>query len=345
MRRASKLAPSIADIARQAGVSTATVDRVLNDRGGVSAAKALRVNEALKALDASRSGDRETGHQLTIGMLIDSGSSFTGTLKALAHQSNQTDKSICFQLHSTLTNQFDAGAFSDKVLDWGEALDGIIIVSREHPAISRAIEALAEQGKGVVCLTTDQQNTRRISYAGMDQVASGLCAAHLIGRYGRQPQGDVLMLVSAPYRCQEERELGFRRLLRSAYPDLSVVELLNATDNSESSYHLLREALRRDDPPIAVYNMAGGNAGIARALHEAGLREEVLFVGHELNDTSRQLLESNAMDFVITHNLEAELLRAKCRLKTHHAHEEAQTPDRTPSHQLLKPVIKCKFNI
>ena len=345
MRRAGKLAPSISEIAQMAAVSTATVDRVLNDRGGVSAAKALLVKEALAALGGSLSKGQSAQPQLTIGMLIDSGSSFTGTLKALVRHSNETDAGIAIQIHSTLTNQFDAGAFSDKVLEWGEMLDGIIIVSREHPAISRAIEAVAERGTGIVCMTTDQQNTRRLSYEGMDQVASGMCAAHLVGRYGKSPQGDVLMLVSAPYRCQEERELGFRRLLRSEYPDLSVVELLNATDNSESSYQILRTALKREAPPVAVYNMAGGNQGIARALQEAGLRDMVLFVGHELNATSRQLLESDAMDFVITHDLKAELERAKARLRAHHESAQARTTDKIQDHPLLKPVIKCKFNI
>lgn len=340
VRRANKLAPSIADVAKLAGVSSATVDRVLNDRGGVSQTKARQVQEALDKLQSMQSSRTETVSELSFGMVIDSGSSFTSTLKQLVEESNKDDPNTIIHVHTSLTNQFDAGAFSDKILEWGVKFDGIVVVSREHPAISRAIEAVADQGKGIVCLTTDQQNTRRLQYAGMDQVASGLCAAHLIGRYGKRTTGSVMLMVSAPYRCQEERELGFRRLLRSDYPDLSVIELLNATDNSESSYRILHEMLETNPPPVAVYNMAGGNAGIARALREHGVHEDVLFVGHELNDTSRHLLEQGAMDFVITHDLQKELDRAKTALREHYSSEPlSQQPP------LLQPVIKCKFNI
>ncbi len=46
--------------------------------------------------------------------------------------------------------------------------------------------------------------------------------------------------------------------------------------------------------PLGVYNTAGGNVGIARAIAEAGLTGAVAFIGHELNENSARLLEEGA---------------------------------------------------
>ena len=64
--------PIIADVARLAGVSTATVDRVLNDRGGVNSEKAARVLSAARRLKLDRNLTRRYSRVLRIAVLIQS---------------------------------------------------------------------------------------------------------------------------------------------------------------------------------------------------------------------------------------------------------------------------------
>ncbi len=62
--------PIIADIARLAGVSTSTVDRVLNDRGGVKPEKEARVLSAAQRLKVERVLTRRYSRVLRIAVLI-----------------------------------------------------------------------------------------------------------------------------------------------------------------------------------------------------------------------------------------------------------------------------------
>ncbi len=64
--------PIIADVARLASVSTATVDRVLNDRGGVKPEKEIKVLSAARRLKLDRILTRRYSRVLRIAVLIQS---------------------------------------------------------------------------------------------------------------------------------------------------------------------------------------------------------------------------------------------------------------------------------
>ena len=114
------------------------------------------------------------------------------------------------------------------------------------------------------------------------------------------------MVMSMPYRCQQERELGFIKVLRSVLQNLKIKESVFNLDTTEESYKYVKRYIRDNGPPLGIYNIAGGNLGVAKAISEMNVKENIVFVGHELNKNSRNLLENNKMDFVIGHDVELE---------------------------------------
>ncbi|CAN5779652.1 LacI family DNA-binding transcriptional regulator [soil metagenome] len=62
--------PRLKDVARQAGVSTATVSRVVNERPGVSEAARLRVTDALRQLRWEPAGLRGSRRARAVGLLV-----------------------------------------------------------------------------------------------------------------------------------------------------------------------------------------------------------------------------------------------------------------------------------
>jgi LacI family transcriptional regulator len=122
--------------------------------------------------------------------------------------------------------------------------------------------------------------------------------------------GKILLICSAPYRCQEERELGFRRVLRSEFPKLEVDERVNSRDDSEFVHRNVIKYVEDHDAPAGIYNVAGGNFGIGRALTDLDLQGKVIFIGHELNANSRMLMETGIMHVAIGHDVDFEVAQA-----------------------------------
>ena len=117
-------------------------------------------------------------------------------------------------------------------------------MAREHPAVNNAVRGLRRRGIPVVCLTTDLPSSRRSAYVGNDQHAAGSVAAQLIGNARPRAQQNVLLVVSVAFRCQQEREMGFRRVLRSAFPHLRIVERVISDEVPETTREQLGSFLK-----------------------------------------------------------------------------------------------------
>jgi LacI family transcriptional regulator len=301
--------PTIPEIARTSGVGTATVDRVLNARGGVREATRRKVLDALAKLTTPDDAGRKEGQSLQrkIAFLSDSGVSFNRSLKEAMEDYSGSHANVACTFAAIPTPEFNAIQFAQLIERTAENADGLVVVAREDLMINRAIRAVTGRGVPVVCGTTDLPGSSRIAYVGSDQASAGATAAYLMGRVIGERRGKILLVISAPYRCQEERELGFRRVLRSEFTHLDVDERVNSNDQIEHSYQSVRKYIEEHGPPVGIYNVAAGNLGIARALHDEGLQGKVVFIGHELNANSRMLLESGGMDFVVGHDLDREM--------------------------------------
>ena len=299
--------PTISEIAEVAGVGSATVDRVLNNRPGGSEKTRRRVRDAFEKLSAERgAADRP----LTLRLYCDSGASFNALMEQAVDRANRTLPGVQIDGQYVSTHQMDPMQFARKIEDEGAEADGVIVIAREHPAINRAVRKLVGNGHPVVALTTDLPSSRRLAYIGNDQYAAGSVAAHLIGRALPEKRNNILLMMSVPFRSQQEREMGFRRVLRSEFPHLKIEERVTSDDSTETTREQLAAYVEAHGCPAAIYNLAGANRGVAEALENRGKTHDTIFVGHELTQYSRALLESGVMDYVISHDFTAEVTSA-----------------------------------
>jgi LacI family transcriptional regulator len=308
--------PTIAEIAKASKVGTATVDRVLNGRDSVRESTRTKVLAALERL-GGRAEAKEEGPRRKFAFVCDSGVSFSRSLQSAVEAFAKTQRDIECPFDAVTTEDVDPVKFAQLLERAAAGADGLVIVAREDLMINRALRNISARRVPIVCLTTDLPNSGRLTYVGSDQVSAGATAAYLMGRTVGERSGKILLVYSASYRVQEERELGFRRVLRTEFALLDVDERVNSADNSELVYRNVRRYIEEHGAPAGIYNVAAGNIGIGRALEAEGLGGKTIFIGHELNANSRLLLESGLMHFAIGHDVDREVALAIDCLRAH----------------------------
>lgn len=297
-----KTRPGLDDVARRAGVGLATVDRVLNERGSVSAATERRVIEAARSLGLRRILPIPHARQVRIEvMLAQSMTPFLRRLsQAMAQVAATLDRSVV--VLRTSIDMSDPASVAPRIASC--RADGIIIYCEEHPDNVAAIAASTAAGRPVICVVTDVPDAPRAAYVGIDHAKAGRTAGFFAARMGR-PEGSApagiafILSTSTGFRAHKQRIDGFREAMALHAPGVAVAPVMATADDSDRAYHLLTQALRRTPDTVAVYNTGGGNTGVAHAIRDAGRRSDVLFVGHELTEESAALLRDGAMTVAI----------------------------------------------
>jgi len=163
-----------------------------------------------------------------------------------------------------------------------------------------------------VTIASDILHVPRVAYIGIDNRAAGRLAGYLLNRFmGPERPGKVALFAgSLAYRGHEEREMGFRHILTEESPNLEIVEMREMLDDREKAYSEASALLERHPDLAAIYNVGAGNTGIARALKERGRAKEIIFLGHEVTDGTKELLLDGTLDAVIDQNPRVEAREA-----------------------------------
>ncbi len=305
----------VADIARAARVSTATVDRVLNRRAGVRDATAQKVLKAAAELDYLP----ETGlyaalaaAPMRLGFLLPDGNNrFIRMLGDTLDYSQEQLAPFNVKCRSEQFESFNPHRLAERLLRLGERCDGIAFMALEHPVVREAASQLADHGVPTITLISDLAGSRRAAYVGLDNRAAGRTAGYLVRRFigaGARCAKVALIAGSRSYSAHEEREAGFLHVIEEMFPALQVVGLREGHDDAQKNYTQTRTLLEQYPDLAGIYNIGGASDGVARALKETGRAHKVVFIGHGLTPDTRAMLIDGSMDAVITQSPQAAMM-------------------------------------
>lgn len=305
---------TVHDVARAAGVSLATVDRVLNARPGVRPATAERVADAIRSLDFRRDLSASLlarARDLHIQFLIPDGrNEFMLHLEQAISQRAPAARTERTTVALREFKALDPRALATAVNALSpRTCDCAVIVAADDDRVRRAVDAAARRGIAVVTLVSDLPGSARRHFVGIDNVAAGRTAASLLGRFC--PPGQIgLIAGSLGLRDHRERFEGFSTLLREEFPGHCVAGPVEGLDDNARTERQALALLGAHPDLRGLYNLGAGNAGLLRALQKSGRAGKVRVVAHEVSAPTRKGLASGAIDVVLDQNPESEIRAA-----------------------------------
>lgn len=306
---------TVHDVARAAGVSLATVDRVLNGRPGVKATTAEKVEQAIAELGFSRDLNASLmarARDLSVVFFIPDGSNeFMDSLAEAVHRRSPLALADRIHLDMRRVRALNAAGLAAglNALD-PRKCDCAVIVSGDEPPVLQAIEAAHRRGIAVMTLVSDLPQSARRNFIGIDNVAAGRTAASLMGRF--LPQGGKVGVIAGSLHLRDhaDRLDGFRAALGAEFAAIDIIGPLEGHDERAETAEITTRLLSDHADLAGLYNLGAGNAGLVAALEASGRAGTLRVIAHELTAPTRAGLESGAIDVVLDQNPDGEIREA-----------------------------------
>lgn len=306
--------PTIPDLAQAAGVSVATVNRVLSGAENVRLATRERVQAAAEeigfyGLGSIQSRVSAARPHLRFGILLLQPhrpfyQNVAKALEAAAAAAIGAEVDLRIEFLEDLSPQNTA----KRALALASDCRAIGIVSAAHPTVTEAVTRIQGQGVEVFALVAPLSTTGHVPYIGLDNWKLGRTGAWAFAHLCRSP-GKIGMLVGNPrFRNQEISEASFRSYFREYNPDFALLEPLSTFESDDVAQEITEKLLIAHPDLAGLYVNGGGVTGAIAALHSTGRAGKVVVVGHDLTDVTRAALLDGTMTILFSHPL-AQLAR------------------------------------
>ena len=292
---------TLKDVAARAGVGSATVDRVINERGNVSIEVSRRVLQAARDLGLKRILPER--HHRTIRIEVMLARPELPLIARMRHEFQRLttllDASIV--IHRTILKDERAETVARALRR--TSCDAVIAYMPDDPVIREAVATLQTRDIPVVTLISDVPGSARIAYAGPDHFQSGRSAAYFMTQMARTAGPIAVLCNTRELQSHDDRIRGLEAYL-TGHSTFSIAAIVEGRDDRDRSETRLRQLFAAHPDIVAVYNVGAGNLGVAAAIRADILTARPVFVGHELTQYSAALLREGIMSLTIDQNPE-----------------------------------------
>lgn len=297
--------PTIHDVAREAGLSPATVDRVLNAREKVREDTARRVYDAARAVGyhaAALIGQRVRSElpRLRLGVVLHKErqafyQQFKAELERAASAALGVRASVLIEFATSQTPADFAGLMDG----FAGRVDAVAATAVTHPDVTDAVMRLNARNVPCFALLNDFAQGVRQNYLGLNNMKVGRIAAHMIVTATHQPGKIAVFVGGYRWHGHELRETGFRSYFREYAPQFIVLDTLVNLETRQLTYEATLDLLGRNPDLRGIYCAGGGMEGAIAAIREVRGPGDVALIVNELTPESRSALISRHVTMAI----------------------------------------------
>lgn len=303
---------TLQDVARHAGVSTGTIDRVIHNRGKVSAEKKARVEKAIKELKFNPNLLARTlalGHQYQVCVLVPSAPSFShywslpiNGIKAASQQ--YKDYGIVTELF--LYDLYKEETFikqTNEILSI--APDAVVVAPLFLNESKLFVQKLQQTGIPFIFIDADLPGSQSFSYIGPDIKSSAFIAGKLLNSI--LPERTEIVIINMVKGFEnssaiQQIETGFKSYYESNHL-ISNKKIHTLTINSTSKKEIFNAldkfyANHREVMGAFVSNSKAFMVSEFHKLHHLNVR----LIGYDLVEENVQHVRDGSIDFIISQN-------------------------------------------
>ncbi|WP_199258403.1 LacI family DNA-binding transcriptional regulator [Paracoccus binzhouensis] len=297
--------PTIEDVARAAGVSVATVDRVLNGRARVREETARKVSEAAEAVGyhaAPAIRARALAHvpELHLGIVLQKERhAFYQDFAARLEEAARLDPLRRWRLTVRFSPGQSPADFAETIAGMAGKVQAVAATGIDHHDVTSAVAMLRGRGIPVFSMLSDFAAGVREAYLGTNNLKTGRTAAWLMHRIMRQSGKIALFIGGHRFHGHDLREAGFRSYFREYAPEIPFLDTMINLETRQLTYETTLEIAARHPDLAGIYCAGGGMEGAIAAIQELGLGGKVALIVHELTPESRQGLMQGVVSVVL----------------------------------------------
>lgn len=316
--------PTTKDLAKAAGVSLATVDRVLNGRTGVREQTVTAVHEAIERLGFMRNlsaANLARGRVYRFAFLLpEAGDQFLATLENQIAEAARTFATEGIAVRMQRNVGTDPHRIAAMLAAIGpEDFDGVSILAPESPQVRDAVSRLRDRGVQVVRFLSGRTQAEGPDVVGIDNQAAGATAGRLMGRFCAATPGQILVIADTMNaRDSVERRQGFDRVITRDFPAMTALPSLETHGDAERTRTILHNAYSNHPGITGAYVLSAEARLPLEAIAAARTSGPQVIIAHERTDFTQQLLLEGRLDAVIAQNpghlvrSAIRVLRARC---------------------------------